>query len=80
MEDAVVHSEYGTVANKSTDDFVTSKQYGVQQGLEYRVIHQSTIHICSHLSCCRNSFSVFRGSLSPYFSPVMGFIYIENAC
>ena len=40
MEDAVVHSEYGTVANKSTDDFVTSKQYGVQQGLEYRVIHQ----------------------------------------
>ena len=28
-----MHPEYGTVTNKPTDDFVTSKQYGVKQGL-----------------------------------------------
>ena len=75
MEDAVVHSEYGTVPNESADDFVTSKQYGVEQGLG--TYH--TTQVCSNLSCCLNSFSVFRGSLSPYFSPVMGFIYKEYA-
>lgn len=74
MEDAVVHSEYGTVANKSADDFVTSKQYG---GLgTYQTSYHSSLFQPVMLS---ELFQCFQRFIVPILFSRDG-IYLQRIC